>query len=247
MKELSSGARALLEQYREDSEIQDQPDAAVLERIESSIDGRGASSTQTPRRAAGWVVLGALAAAAVAMLWVWTSQTELRVMAPTPVSAAVDRVAEQAERLPQVPRPPVPRAPRVVSPTPPPTEPSPASTPPQRGRGQAVEPTRSAEPDDGLRRELELLRRARHALRQGRLAGAKEALRAHARSYAKGQLAEEREALLVVVRCTDGDVNTGRAAFKAAYPSSHHLPSIRVACVSQKKSRAVTDGPDGGQ
>lgn len=246
MKKLSSGARALLEQYRDESEIHDQPDASVLERIESSIEQGGATPTEALPRAASWMAWGAVAAASLATVWLWTHRAELRVVAPSPVSTAVDRVLEQAEQTPRAPGHVPSAAPRVVSPTPPPIDAPPASAPQPRGRGQAAEPEATAV-DNSLQRELEMLRQARVALREGRLTGAKASLRAHALAYPQGQLAEEREALLVVVRCTDGEAKTGRAAFERSRPRSHHLPSIRVACDSEKKTRSVTDDGGGGQ
>lgn len=246
MKKLSSGARALLEQYRDESEIHDHPDPLVLERIESSIEQEGAVSRRAPPRAAAWMAWGALAAASVATLWVWTSRAELRVIAPSPVSTAVDRIIGQVEQTPRRPPDTAPVAPLIAPPVRPPSDVPSALTPRPRERSEAVEPKIQA-PDDSLQRELEMLRQAREALREGRSAGAKASLRAHALAYPQGQLAEEREALLVVVRCIGGEANTGRLAFERSHPGSHHLPSIRVACEGKKNDEAVTDEEGGGQ
>ncbi len=246
MKKLNSEARALLEQYREHSEIHDQPDVAVLERIESSIESGGAAPREAPGRAASWMAWGAIAAAALATVWIWTRRAELRVAAPSPVSSAVDRVLEDAQHNLQVPGPLAPAAPRVVLPTAPLTEPTPAAIPQPRGRRQVDEPEAQA-PDDALQRELDLLRQATEAVRAGRSADAKASLGAHALSYPQGQLAEEREALLVVVRCRGGESKTGRVAFERSHPRSHHLPSIRLACDPKKTTGTVTDDAGGGQ
>ncbi len=245
MRELSSEARALLEQYREESEKHDQPDAGVFERIQASIDHDGLAPTEAPPRAAAWMAWGVAAAASLATIWVWKGRVELEVAAPSPVSTAVDRVLEEAGKNLHVPQT-TPATPRVVLPAPPHPEPSPVAVPQPRVRRPLTAPA-VAPKDDGLQRELELLRQAREALRAGRSAGAKASLRAHALSYPQGQLAEEREALLVVVRCTGGEVNTGRAAFERSHPRSHHLPSIRLACDPKKTTGTVTDGGDGGQ
>ena len=246
MRKLSSEARALLEQYREESEIHDQPDAAVLERIESSVEHDGAVSAEAPPRAAAWMAWGAAAAASVATIWVWNSRAELRVAAPSPVSSAVDRVLEETELHLHVPAKTIPATSRAVVPTPPLDAPAPVPVPPPRGQRHAADSEGPAT-DDGLQRELELLRQARVALSAGRSAGAKASLRAHALSYPHGQLAEEREALLVVVRCSGGETKTGRVAFERSHPRSHHLPSIRQACDPKKTTGSVTDGKGGGQ
>lgn len=246
MKKLSPGARALLEQYRDESEVHDQPDASMLERIESSIAQGDAPAAQAPPRAAAWMVWGAVAAASVATVWVWTSRDEVRVAAPNPISGAVDRAVEQATQQPRAPERSLQTPPRAVLPTPAPRVPPPASVPHPRGRAQAAG-AKAIEPDNSLKRELDLLRQARVALREGRLVSATASLQAHALAHPQGQLAEERDALLVVVRCTGGKANTGRVAFERSHPGSHHLPSIRVACDSEKTTGAVTDGEGGGQ
>lgn len=246
MKKLSSGARALLEQYRDEFEIHDQPAASVLERIESSIAQGEAPAAQATPRAAAWMAWGAVAAASVATVWVWTSRDDLRVAAPHAISSAVDGAVEQATQRPRVPERSVPAAPGVVLPTPAPMAPPTASVPHFRGRTPAAGAD-AVVPDNSLQGELDLLRQARVALREGRLAGATASLQAHALAYPQGQLAEERDALLVVVRCKGGKENTGRVAFERSHPGSHHLPSIRVACDSEKTTGAVTDGEGGGQ
>ncbi|MBV1859445.1 MAG: hypothetical protein KUG77_13615 [Nannocystaceae bacterium] len=250
MKKLSTGARGLLEQYREESEIHDQPDASVLERIESSIEQPGGVAAQASPRAAAWMVWGAVAAASLATLWVWSHRAEVQVAETGGVSEALDQALGQAleragEKRPAARRA-APHAPQAVLPTPPLADAPPVFVPRPQDNTKVVAPEVPAL-DDSLQRELELLRQAREALGQGRSAGAKASLRAHALSYPQGQLAEEREALLVVVRCTDGETKTGRVAFERSHPRSHHLPSIRVACDSGKTTGAVTDGAGGGQ
>lgn len=236
MKELNPESAALLQQYRADSEVYDQPDASVFERIEASIADGAAPPEQHPRRAASWVAMGVFAAAVVAVAWVWSAPAELRVVDSSPIVGAVDRVVEALEQRPQANRSAVPEAPRVVSPDPAPVPPDPPveSKPQPREKGSVAPPTGAPSPDDSLRQELELLRRARKAVREGRSGAAQAALRSHADAYPKGQLAEEREALLVVVRCNDGKTQSGRAAFEASYPRSHHLAAIRGACEPEK-------------
>ncbi|MGH1342677.1 MAG: hypothetical protein ACRBN8_14045 [Nannocystales bacterium] len=249
MKKLSSEARDLLEQYREESDVCDQPDAAVLERIEASIEHGAAAPANARPRAAAWVAWGAVAAASVATLWIWDGRAELQVAAPSPVSTAVDRLLEQAEQSPRrvlAPQPGSPATPSAV--LPPAIDSNSPSVPAPQPRGRrAVDEPEAPAKDDELQRELDLLRQAREALRKGRTAGAKASLRAHALSYPQGQLAEEREALLVVVRCAGREAETGRAEFERSHPRSHHLPSIRLACESEKTPGAVTDEGGGGQ
>ncbi len=249
MKELNPESAALLQQYRADSEVCDQPDASVYERIEASIAQGAAPPAEPPRRAAAWVAMGAFAAAAVAVGWMWSAPAELRVLGSSPVVSAVDRIVESVEQRPRVNHGVVPDTPSVAPPDPAPVPLDPPVEPraQPRGKGLVAPPTGAPSLDDSLRQELELLRRARKALREGRSGAAQAALRSHAGAYPRGQLAEEREALLVVVRCDDGKAQTGRAAFEASYPRSHHLAAIRAACDPDKKSPPVTDERGSGK
>jgi len=79
----------------------------------------------------------------------------------------------------------------------------PAATEPVRpaavtaGRGREAEPGMPDARDRRLRAERKLVEMARSALARGHVDGALAALRSHMRSYPNGQLAEERDSLLV--------------------------------------------------
>ncbi len=221
--------RALLEAYRARSEIEDQPAPEVLERIESDL-----AVPEARRRAAAAVILVASVAVAASVTAVVAWPRPSLQGLESPVSAAIDRAREAdhtraASLRGADPRPaptpePTPGAPPSFAPAPSvaPT-PAPAPAPP------TPEPT-TVPSEDTLASELRLLQQAKSAMRDGRVAQAKTALREHGRSFPNGQLAEDREALWVVVRCGEDSRNTGRVVFEAAYPSSHHLVAIRAAC-----------------
>ncbi len=215
---------ALLEAYREVSELDDQPAPEVFERLQAEIEAEAV--TEPPRRAAAWVIAGVAAAASVAAVIAWPRPELQMLQSDAPVSTAVDR----ARSVVPTPAPAEPRprpAPRIERPDPQPEEPPPEPAPAVRARTPPeVAPAR----DDDLLRELALLRKARQAMQRDELGAARAALRSHRKMFASGQLAEDRDALWVIVRCREGSNNTGHAAFEAAHPSSHHLVAIRAAC-----------------
>lgn len=215
---MSSKGRALLEAYRAVSEIEDQPDPAVLEHLEAEL-----AASEAPRRvaAAAFLAVSVAVAASVTAVVAWPRPSSR--VPEDPVSVAIDRARETSPRAARdAPEPapsPSPSVPPSVAP-----EPVPSVAP-------TLAPKPSPVPsDDTLVRELALLRKAKTAMRDGRVTQAKAALREHGRSFPSGQLAEDREALWVIVRCGEHARNTGRAAFEAAHPSSHHLVAIRAAC-----------------
>lgn len=234
MKELNPRGRALLDAYREESEHADQPDPSVLERIEASIEERGEvpSKRRLPRAAAVVLVVGATTAAAVLTAIAWPR------LSPPPVAAEPSpSVGPEQVEPPSSARAPRARVDSPVAPAEPPV------AEPAREVVRSAKPSRAPQPSslavsepeapDGLQQELALLRRARRFLREGSAAQAVSVLMAHQRTYPTGQLAEERDALLVVARCKTGRPNTGRAAFEAAHPGSHHLSAIRAACAKK--------------
>ncbi|MEM6296898.1 MAG: hypothetical protein AAGA54_36880 [Myxococcota bacterium] len=240
MTEPSPRAKALLDNYRRTSERDDQPSDDVRARLAAAIAAPPVEAR--PRRAAAiWALGGTLAAASAVAAWGWTGPDASQTVRPQPVSSALDDMVDRAPRGRTVTPPPAPR-PSVPTPTPPGSVPPPA---PARPPKPAPVPKTLREPEDALARELGVLRQARRAIREGRTADAKATLRAHALAHPDGQLAEERDALLVVVLCTLGESPTGRTAFEAAHPGSHHATAIATAC--EKTSPAVTDRRGNGQ
>ncbi len=237
MKPMDHRGRALLQAYKATSDLDDQPAPEVWERIEAS------TAAEQPRAAArwGWWVVAGAAAAAVLGVFAWPSGSASVLDTDTPVSSAVDAARDTTPREESVPTA-MPQESVDATPQPKAVEhdavPVPETKPPAKrdgrvGSGRELE-IKPPAPDDGLQRELAVLRRAKTAMRAGTLETASKHLAEHSRSFPNGQLAEDRDALWVAVRCRKGARNSGRAAFEAAHPSSHHLPAIRAAC--QKKS-----------
>lgn len=229
MSRISPEGRALLDAYREVREVEDRPDRAAFDRLERDIEP---PVVQQPRRAAALVV-GTVAAAAgvVAVLAVPRAPTRPE-KAPAPVASAVDTTQEHTPT-------PATRSPQT-SPLPTTTPPRPpvATLEPQRPPTRQVPDTPTSPPpsDDRLIEELALLRSVRAAMRRGEFDEAASGLQTHGQRFPKGQLAEDRDALWVVLRCRRGAKNTGREAFEAARPQSHHLPAIRAACAEKDQA-----------
>jgi outer membrane protein assembly factor BamD (BamD/ComL family) len=89
----------------------------------------------------------------------------------------------------------------------------------------ASQPSRLAE-------ERQLITMARVALGRGDHESARKALREHGRAHPAGQLAEEREALVVLTLIRLGQVPRAREVavrFRRSYPQSLLLPTIEAA------------------
>jgi TolA-binding protein len=134
----------------------------------------------------------------------------------------------EAPRLePEPVAPPVP-APAVTAPVAPPVvRPRPAG---QAGLGDS----RDAR-DDRLAAERRLLEIARTALGRGRTDGALATLHQHARLFPSGQLAEERESLLVQALVAKGDYAQAReraTRFHRQHPHSLFAPVVEQALQS---------------
>jgi len=119
------------------------------------------------------------------------------------------------------------------------TKPLPSMPPVQPERAEPAAPPASRAPqsdfrssavrDRGLAAERKLVEMARSALVRGHTEGALEALRRHARSFPKGQLAEERDSLFVQALVAKGDFAPARkraAAFHRRYPRSLFSPVV---------------------
>jgi hypothetical protein len=133
----------------------------------------------------------------------------------------------------------VPAAPPAPIPEPPPVAPpaaAPAALPPSALQGPAATgkkapPAASARPgfEDSLDRERALIERARTALYRGANETALGYLDECARSFPRGQLAEEREALWIQSAMGAAKYDAARErgrAFARQYPNSFLLPAI---------------------
>ena len=142
-----------------------------------------------------------------------------------PAAEIVPLPPEPAPSLPEplsAPRPPVEVAPR------------PAALSPSTQRVSGVLEAGKAR-DQGLAAERKWVEMARTALARGRVDGALAALRHHTRVYPSGQLAEERESLLIQSLVAKGDYAQARiqaALFNRRYPHSLFSPAIEQALQS---------------
>lgn len=153
-------------------------------------------------------------------------------------------VVEKAAAAPPAPdEPPVASAPKKPAPTRgviPPTEPDPVPVPEPLDATVSGEPPSRPTPAPAAREEpsqlaeeTRLIAEARRHLRKGSPRAALEPLADHAKRFAKGQLAEDRMALIARAHCEAGDVKTGlekAAALGRAFPSSSHMSRIERAC-----------------
>jgi hypothetical protein len=146
---------------------------------------------------------------------------------------------------PPTPAPPMPAPPRVAPPSPPvaaPGSPSasttapslaaPAASPPMETTAPSrAEPHRAARHGD-LAAERALLAEARAAMQSSDAARALALLDDHARRFAHGQLAEERDAMRVPALWLSGDRDGARRHaddFARRHPDSLFLPSVERA------------------
>jgi hypothetical protein len=132
---------------------------------------------------------------------------------------------------------PAPAVPEVVAPAAPSTPvavPAVAIVTPARDRRLHVEANASAIRDDdgadgSLAAERSLLEGARAALALGNTAEALALCRRHERSFAAGQLVEERESIAVRALVSAGQAGPARAraqAFRQRFPRSMFLPAV---------------------
>ncbi|MDC0668623.1 hypothetical protein [Nannocystis radixulma] len=131
-----------------------------------------------------------------------------------PVMPVPEAASELAETIVEA----TPRKPTRSQPRPPAAERTPVGQEPQ---------------SDPVLAELVLIQKIKDALDAAQPAAALAAIEAHARDFARGSLAEEREALRVVALCDAGERARGeraREAFLRAYPRSAYRERVRAAC-----------------
>lgn len=146
----------------------------------------------------------------------------------------------QTSPVPMPPSPPPITAPASQPvPAPLPAVPQPAAPPTTAAAVAAPAPVprqgehvAAAARDRGLGAERKLVEMARTALARGQTDSALATLRRHARGFPNGQLAEERESLLVRALVAKGDFAEARqraARFQRKYPSSLFAPVVEQA------------------
>lgn len=130
--------------------------------------------------------------------------------------------------VPQASLVPIPAPVAAVVPTPLPERADPESKPPVASRSRAVSsPAVAATPS--LADERELIEKARQELVLELPKEAVKTLLSHREAFPRGQLAEDREALLVLALAGSGDFAAARAAgesFRRSWPRSVFRPSV---------------------
>jgi hypothetical protein len=163
------------------------------------------------------------------------------------VGATVYGTAEHMRKSPELPATPAvtiarpaPQSPQVVpdlSPPPNPAKlPAPVSPSSSRDRARGAEEQVVLDAKDrGLAAERKLVEMARTALARGQTDGALAAIHRHARQFPTGQLAEERDSLLVQALVAKGEFAQARAQathFHRQHPRSLFSPVVDQALQS---------------
>lgn len=142
------------------------------------------------------------------------------------VQAIVVHPATHAVSVPPLAPPP------VAVPEPPLSLPDVPSAAPLSSRAPELPSTPARSADGALAAERALIDRARTALTRGQAATALDALDEHAKSYPRGRLGEEREALAIQALAAlhrQADATKRASAFRRAHPQSVFLPAIALA------------------
>lgn len=248
--ELDDASRAVLEICRDGDRLPDAVRHAVWQRLEHGL------APPPVVRSSRWIWIG-VAAAAAAVLAVALGRT------------SVSREQPAARELAPLQRGPGMSPQTVESNTPPARAPEPATLPEivaapatgdaavppaehvdadragaaaRSGRAAGAEPP--AAPREPGASELELVRAATAATRQGDAARALALLAEAQRRFGDGALLPERAAARVLALCADAQRSQARReadAFVARWPDSPLVARVRRVCTDD-----VTDGPTGG-
>lgn len=205
------------------------PDPAALANATQGLAGKAATAASLKAIAAVVVVGAALAGGR------WLARPE-----PSAPAAVVAR--PEAPREPAVAEAPSPETPTAVEVTPP-SEPSPAKQAGRRstatgssgGADSSADPASAEEgPDAGAERRL--LEAAQAALQRGAPATALASLDEHARRFARGLLADEREVLRVLALCAEQRPDEAEAVAQALLRGGPglFLPRLRGSCVGER-------------
>jgi type IV secretory pathway VirB10-like protein len=212
---------------------------AVKAAVWSAVVAQGVGAAASAAAATGSVAKGAL----LAGLWSWKgiamlavvgvgAATSVRLLHPSstrsaPPATKVTPASATKVEAPSLAPPPLAPSPAVAEP--PPQAPA---RPLERGR-----PARSASvgseaplPASRLAEEARSLVEARRLLRAGEVAAALSALERANREFARGRLAQEREALFIDALAQSGQRDQARQraeAFLKSYPGSPHAADVK--------------------
>ena len=237
MKQLSPRARRLFELARG----QDEPDAETRRRVARALSMKvaaGASLTAAGASAAGWGMVLAKSALAIAVTGGLATGAWLTLRTPRPAHPPV--ASPPPAPLVAKPAPAVPVA-ETPSREPPPSNPArePGKVPSYRKLNRPPMPPAPTDrspavgADDGLRAETEALRLAQQALRKGRPEQALRLLDEQDLRFREGLLLQERAAARILALCQAGRVEEARRQairFERAWPRSALLGRVRAAC-----------------
>lgn len=236
--ELPEDVRAML--AADAREIAPPPGAReqVLDRVFTSV-GVAAAVTATAGGASAASAGGAISAsvkwtlAALALLTAAGATVVVRQRSTARSSAVGRPLTDRLTQPPQRVSAPIERAPIAVHDPTPAREPTSASLPaPATDRAASI--ARRAErpaiePEDALEQEQRLLARGQRALAEGRADAVLDAVRAHSQQFARGALAEERDALEVRALLLARRMDEARAKaerFRRRFPDSVFLSAI---------------------
>jgi hypothetical protein len=246
LDELDADALAMLRAFRKQERIPADVHDRVWNRVQADV---AAPPVRWLRRSA---VLGVLAAAAVALLWIGREALEAEPDVPA-IQAGYEHGAaspggQVERRAPEAtvrghegdePRSPSSVEPEAAEPAAPELAPSRSgadrrgSASPERRRA-ATEPAPEPALGSTLAEENRLLAQARAALIDERPEQALARLADHARRFPDGVLAEERQALRAVALCEAGRNAEGDAAassFLREHPQAALAQRVRSACL----------------
>jgi len=231
--EPSADAKQVLAAYRRARVIDPAVYARVRGRIAASLEVR----LRTKPNRIGEVIAVCLLVAAVFVLaflvLVAGSRTSERELGQPPSSAQRD-VPPKPEHPAHMTTPPaeLPASPTALE-RPDDTGPPIDTAAPASQGATAVRAEEPAAADTELRRELELLQAAKTERDAGDTRTSLATLAAHARAFPSGQLAQERDAIAIEIRCKTAERPRARRdldAFARDHPSSTHLARLRSAC-----------------
>ena len=202
------------------------PQGGPLSPASSPLGGHARLIAHGVRR--GWATF-LVGAAVGATTYGTVAHLQQRSKAPeAPAAAIAPRLIEPVQSPPELPLEPLP----VVAPRP---AAAPSSTLRVSGELDTGGSKARGSKDPGLAAERKWVEMARTALARGRVDGALAALRHHARVYPGGQLAEERDSLLVQSLVAKGDYAQARiraARFDRQHPRSLFAPAMAQALQS---------------
>lgn len=227
LPELEGGLAELVQAYRAETARAPAQVEAALVRVTASV-GAGATAAAGGLSIATKVGLVAIAIATVvgAGVLAWgPDDAEPIASATDPATTRVATAPTKTETKRSIPAPAATDVVKVdeqETSADPIVDATPSPAPARRTRTRTAEPDPSPPPST-LREELELMRAARTALREGRAREVLGLLERHARTYPTSTLAEERDATEVSALCAldrTGDAKQKAAAFERRFPRS---------------------------